>query len=189
MSFRQIYGRVQPAVLFIAKISIVAALLGAILFFFNNWTFFEYKQLHEIYLKLLWAGLDFVIKVVLYCAICLLSFILFFKKYQIYSELQPILGFILGAVIYFITAAGFLIVDFSTGRTTGDSTLISPVVVALQVVLGWISGFRQRVVLEMVEKIIRRLLGKSEDTDETEEPESSTPVGVAETIQPPPGET
>jgi hypothetical protein len=113
----------------------------------------------------------------------------FHPQYVMYYLTQPILGFILGALIYFLTAAGFLVFDLSTGRSTAESTLSSPVVIALQVALGWFAGFRQRFVLEMVEKIMRRILGKSNDTEEEEKSStSSSPAEELEGAKPPAGE-
>jgi hypothetical protein len=105
----------------------------------------------------------------------------FHPQYIMYYLTQPILGFILGAVLFFIVAAGFL----SVGQ--GDLLKNSEVVVALYVLLGWIAGFRQKFVLEMIEKIVRRILGRSNDTEE-ESSTSSSPAEELEGAKPPPGE-
>jgi len=97
----------------------------------------------------------------------------FNPQYIMYYLTQPILGFVLGALIYFITAAGFLVID----KTTGGDSLNSTVAIALQIALGWFAGFRQRVVLEMVEKIMRRLLGGSKDSNQ--EPGQSQDTNLA----------
>ena len=106
----------------------------------------------------------------------------FHPQYIMYYLTQPILGFILGAVLYFIVAAGFL----SVGQ--GELLETSGVVVALYVLLGWIAGFRQKFVLEMIEKIVRRILGRSDDTEEEKSPVTLAPAEEFEGVKPPPGE-
>ncbi|MBN1218013.1 MAG: hypothetical protein JXM69_03705 [Anaerolineae bacterium] len=103
----------------------------------------------------------------------------FDPQYIMYYLTQPILGFVLGAVIYFIIAAGFL----SFNR---EELLDSFVVIALYVLIGWIAGFRQRFVLEMVERIVRRILGKSNDLDQEQASVSGIPADEVARLQAPP---
>lgn len=88
----------------------------------------------------------------------------FDRQYVMYYLVQPIMGFILGAVIYFIVVAGFLLFNVS-GQTAETITAIS-------VVLGFVAGFRQRVVFEMIDRIVKKLLPRSK-----EEPDAK-PVSV-----------
>jgi hypothetical protein len=99
-----------------------------------------------------------------------------------YYLTQPILGFILGAIFYFIIAAGFL--TFNRGELLDTFG-----VTALYVFFGWSAGFRQRAVLETVEKILRYVLRKSDETKEEEKSGSASLNEAAEGIQSPPGET
>ena len=62
---------------------------------------------------------------------------------------QPIMGFILGAVMFFIISTGFLIV--SSGDTPGTTILI------IQMLLGFIAGLSQDVVYKLIESIVQRL--------------------------------
>ena len=97
----------------------------------------------------------------------------FDRQYMMYYLVQPILGFTLGAVIYFIIAAGFL--------TVGQGALLDQLqVVAIYVVLGFLAGFRQKIVLEMIEKIIRRIVGTSGETPTPPSP----PVAASTATQP-----
>lgn len=112
----------------------------------------------------------------------------FERQRVMYYAVQPIMGFILGAVIYFIIGAGFLVVNFATEPNTdlGAKTatvLSSQVVIALQVISGWIAGFRMRTVLELVDKIVQRF-SPSRENLEAEEKESIVPPDVVNVIPP-----
>ncbi len=88
----------------------------------------------------------------------------FDRQYVMYYLVQPIMGFILGALIYFIVVAGYLL--FNVSDTAVDT------VTAIGIVLGFIAGFRQRVVFEMIDRIVKKLLPRSQ-----EEPDAA-PVSV-----------
>ena len=81
-----------------------------------------------------------------------------------YYLVQPIMGFILGALIYFIVVAGYLV--FRVSDSAADT------VTALGIVLGFVAGFRQRVVFEMIDRIVKKILPRSQD-----EPDAA-PVSV-----------
>jgi hypothetical protein len=57
------------------------------------------------------------------------------------------------------------------------------VVIALQVISGWIAGFRMRTVLELVDKIVQRFSSSRENL-EAEEKESIVPPDVVNVIPP-----
>lgn len=110
----------------------------------------------------------------------------FDRQYVMYYLVQPIMGFVLGAVIYFIIGAGFILVNFATDPNgSTQEVLASETVVAIQIIFGWIAGFRQRVVFEMIDKIVQRVLPRDEDTN-------ANPVSLAPADErgqtPPPGE-
>ncbi len=102
----------------------------------------------------------------------------FDRQYVMYYLVQPIMGFILGALIYFILVAGFLILNVSDANAETAT--------ALGVVLGFIAGFRQRVVFEMIDRIVQKLLPRSKDQPDSG-PVSVVPAGSRETIEPPGG--
>ena len=97
---------------------------------------------------------------------------------------QPIMGFILGALIFFITTAGFLffgggdrlLVSSEAGAFLGVSQLV-----ALQILLGFIAGFRQRVVYYMIDRVVKRLSPKP---TESKEPSSVVPAEDFQQLQP-----
>jgi len=101
----------------------------------------------------------------------------FDRQYVMYYLVQPIMGFILGALIHFILVAGFLV--FRINDQAVDT------LTALGVVIGFTAGFRQRVVFEMIDRIVKRLLPRSEDEPDAS-PVSVVPVESRENIQPPP---
>ena len=116
----------------------------------------------------------------------------FDRQYVMYYAVQPIMGFVLGAVMYFIIGAGFLVVNFATEPTNNlaDKTadvLASQVVIALQIVVGWIAGFRVRFTLEIVDKVVQRFSGKGDDNvGGSSEPESVALVDRRDTLLVPP---
>jgi hypothetical protein len=83
----------------------------------------------------------------------------FDKQYIMYYLVQPVMGFFLGFAVYFIIASGFLLVNFAinSGTNTSSDVLSATTVIAIQVLLGFIAGFRQRFVLEMIDKIVQRV--------------------------------
>jgi hypothetical protein len=94
----------------------------------------------------------------------------FDRQYIMYYMVQPIMGFILGAVVYFIIGSGFLVVNLAIDRSANTGTVLaSPTIIAIQIVFGWIAGFRQRFVFEMIDKIVQRVSPKPEG-DEGKKP-------------------
>lgn len=101
----------------------------------------------------------------------------FDPQYIMYYLVQPVMGFFLGFVVYFFVASGFLLVNFainSEATTTGD-VLASTTVIAIQVLLGFTAGFRQRFVLEMIDKVVQRVSPRMPE----EEAEAKEPISVA----------
>jgi hypothetical protein len=107
----------------------------------------------------------------------------FDRQYVMYYLVQPVMGFVLGAVIYFIIGSGFLVINFALPDSSDASAVLaSPTIIAIQVVLGWAAGFRQRFVFEMVDKIVQRVSPK-EDGDDAKKPESLVPEQERQRIQ------
>jgi hypothetical protein len=83
----------------------------------------------------------------------------FDRQYLMYYLVQPIMGFMLGAVTHLIITAGFL--TFNAAGATSDITVI------LQMVIGFIAGFRQRLVYEMIDKIVQKIAPEESDKSPT----------------------
>jgi hypothetical protein len=79
----------------------------------------------------------------------------FDRQYIMYYLVQPIMGFFLGAVTHLIISAGFL-----TFSSTG---VMSEITVILQMVIGFIAGFRQRVVYLMIDKLVQKIAPEEND--------------------------
>jgi len=93
----------------------------------------------------------------------------FDRQYIMKYLVQPFMGFLLGAVIFFITSAGFLILGGTSEATQffgGDQLIF------VQILLGFIAGFRQRVVYYMIDRIVQRLSPKP---TESKQPSSVVP--------------
>ncbi|MFC1975240.1 hypothetical protein ACFLXQ_02450, partial [Chloroflexota bacterium] len=107
----------------------------------------------------------------------------FDRQYVMYYLVQPVMGFVLGAVVYFIIGSGFLLVNLAIDRSAeSGEVLSSPTIIAIQIVFGWIAGFRQRFVFEMIDKIVQRVSPKP-DGDEAKKPESLIPDEEREKTQ------
>ena len=114
----------------------------------------------------------------------------FDRQRVMYYAAQPIMGFILGSIIYFIIGAGFIVVNFASdpAETLGDTTasvLSSAVVIALQIVMGWIAGFRMRFVLELVDKIVQRFSPERENLESEDPVTEATIEGFGKVTSPP----
>lgn len=86
----------------------------------------------------------------------------FDRQYVMYYAAQPVMGFVLGAVAYFIVQAGFLVLEItiSEGPLADQLALLATVVMTSQIVVGFLAGFRQRWVLEMIDKIVQHQVAK-----------------------------
>ncbi len=80
----------------------------------------------------------------------------FDRQYVMYYLVQPMMGFVLGAVVFMIISAGFLFIK--TENASGNQTIIY-----LQILLGFIAGFRQRVVFEMIDRLVQKISPQEKD--------------------------
>lgn len=94
----------------------------------------------------------------------------FDRQYIMKYLVQPIMGFVLGAVIFFITSAGYLVFNPGAAAASSSPFFGSNQLVAIQIILGFIAGFRQRVVYYMIDKIVQKI--------SPEETESKAPASV-----------
>ncbi len=104
----------------------------------------------------------------------------FDRQYIMKYLVQPVMGFVLGAVIFFITSAGFL--AFNTADiSTGESAFLGgPTLVALTLLLGFIAGFRQRVVYYLIDRIVQKI---SPEASSGKGPTSVVPVDDQEVLE------
>lgn len=83
----------------------------------------------------------------------------FDRQYLMYYLVQPIMGFFLGAVTHLIITAGFL--------TFNAPGVNSQITVILQMVIGFIAGFRQRIVYELIDRIVQKIAPEESDKSPT----------------------
>jgi hypothetical protein len=85
----------------------------------------------------------------------------FDKQYVMWYFVQPIMGVILGGIVYMIIGSGFMTVQVLAGQaaTVGEATqsMANPAVQAFHSVVACVAGFRQRFVYEMLDKIVQIL--------------------------------
>jgi hypothetical protein len=106
----------------------------------------------------------------------------FDPQYIMTYLVNPIMGFVLGAIIYFVVATGFAVVNLPA-EVKQDSTWAT----LFGVLLGWIAGFRQRFVFETIDKIVQLLTARPPSTDE--KPSSSKTLDQDEGTTPERGKT
>ncbi|MDH4137875.1 MAG: hypothetical protein OEW09_14330, partial [Anaerolineae bacterium] len=71
---------------------------------------------------------------------------------------QPVMGIILGGIVYLILAAGFVSVQALAAQgPTVTETMANPAVKAFHSVVACVAGFRQRFVYEMLDRIVQVL--------------------------------
>ena len=60
-----------------------------------------------------------------------------------YFAVKPVMGFVLGAIAFFILQAGFLVIEFSIsdGLLADQLALLAIVVMAIQIILGLLAVF------------------------------------------------
>ena len=94
----------------------------------------------------------------------------FDRQYIMKYLVQPFMGFLLGAIVFFITSAGFLVLGGNP--TQGTQFLGGNQLIFVQILLGVIAGFRQRDVYYWIDRIVQRL---SPTATESKEPSSVVP--------------
>jgi hypothetical protein len=85
----------------------------------------------------------------------------FDRQYLMWYIVQPIMGVILGAIVYLFLASGFITTQVLTDQaaTASDAVeaLSNPAMRAVHAVVAVVAGFRQRFVYEMLDRIVQAL--------------------------------
>jgi hypothetical protein len=96
----------------------------------------------------------------------------FDKQYLMWYIVQPIMGVILGGIVYLIIGSGFMSVQVLAGQATDVSgaaqSMASPAIKAFHSVVACVAGFRQRFVYEMLDKVVQVLTPKPKTKAERE---------------------
>jgi uncharacterized membrane protein len=79
----------------------------------------------------------------------------FHRQYLMSYLVQPIVGFVFGLVVYLLLASGYLVITTERGST---GVVDSSAVIMLQLLLGWIAGFRQQYVTDWTQQLIQHLV-------------------------------
>jgi len=79
----------------------------------------------------------------------------FHRQYLMSYLVQPIIGFVFGLVVYLLLASGYLVITTERGNT---GVVDSSAVIMLQLLLGWIAGFRQQYVTDWTQQLIQHLV-------------------------------
>jgi hypothetical protein len=85
----------------------------------------------------------------------------FDRQYVMWYIVQPIMGVILGGIVYLIIAAGFISIQVLAAQaptfTEAAQAMANPAVKAFHSVVACVAGFRQKFVYEMLDKIVQVL--------------------------------
>ncbi len=100
----------------------------------------------------------------------------FDKQYLMWYIVQPIMGVILGGIVYLIIAAGFISIQVLASQAPTFSeaaqAMANPALKAFHSVVACVSGFRQRFVYEMLDQIVQVLTPKPKTKAEREAEEA-----------------
>jgi hypothetical protein len=82
-----------------------------------------------------------------------------FDRQHLMSYLvQPVLGAVFGFVIYFLLTTGFLTLDAARSNEASAGAVEPPVLTMIQLVLGWVAGFRNQFVADLINRVISRIV-------------------------------
>ena len=79
----------------------------------------------------------------------------FDRQYMMKYLVSPVMGLVLGGVVYLFTSAGLIAFNLIWG---GDGVTLSGGILTVQILLGFATGFRQQVVFELVNVLMQRIL-------------------------------
>jgi hypothetical protein len=96
----------------------------------------------------------------------------FDKQYVMWYIVQPVMGMILGGIVYLIIASGFVSVQVLAGQAAtfdqAAQTMSNPAIKAFHSAVAVVAGFRQRFVFELLDKIVQVLTPKPQTKAERE---------------------
>jgi len=102
----------------------------------------------------------------------------FDRQYLMWYIVQPIMGIILGGIVYLIIAAGFMSVQMVAGQasTVGEAAqaMASPIIKAFYSLVACVAGFRQRFVYEMLDQVVQVLTPQPKTKAEKEAEKEKT---------------
>jgi hypothetical protein len=85
----------------------------------------------------------------------------FDRQYVMNYIVQPIMGIILGGIVYLLFAGGLTSIQVLAGQATGVSeaaqTMANPTIKAFHSVVAVVAGFRNRFVYEMLDRVVQAL--------------------------------
>lgn len=81
-----------------------------------------------------------------------------FHRQHLMSYLaQPVIGFVFGLVMDFFVASGYLSLQSMFDPAGAPPVVDAPTVVMIQLTLGWIAGFRQQAITEIIQRLVEGL--------------------------------
>jgi hypothetical protein len=107
----------------------------------------------------------------------------FDRQYVMNYIVQPIMGIILGGIVYLLFAGGLTSIQVLAGQATGVSeaaqTMANPTIKAFHSVVAVVAGFRNRFVYEMLDRVVQALTPapKTKAEREAEEKEKEEETG------------
>jgi hypothetical protein len=102
----------------------------------------------------------------------------FDKQYAMWYVVQPVIGLIIGAMVYVIVDAGFL------NLVSGGSAVQQLTIKVLPYTLACIAAFRQRFILEIVDRLIQVLAGaETQPTTNRTTPQEAVVPDLAASVE------
>ena len=81
----------------------------------------------------------------------------FHRQHLMSYLVQPVIGFVFGLVMYLFVASGYLSLRSMFDPAGAPPVVDAPMLIMIQLTLGWIAGFRQQAVTEMIQRVVEGL--------------------------------
>lgn len=81
----------------------------------------------------------------------------FHRQHLMSYLVQPVTGFIFGLVMYLFIASGYLSLSAIANQEVSLGVAAPPVIM-IQLVLGWIAGFRQQAIIDIIQRIVEGVI-------------------------------
>ncbi|MCJ7563449.1 MAG: oligosaccharide flippase family protein [Candidatus Aminicenantes bacterium] len=94
LSLKQIYGSLRFALLYTARIIWISAVQTGVLYLFYKWTIFDYSAVANFWHKILLGLIELALKGGLFGLICIGLYFFFFRHFDLYRELKPIVHYV-----------------------------------------------------------------------------------------------
>jgi hypothetical protein len=82
----------------------------------------------------------------------------FHRQHLMSYLVQPVIGFIFGIVMYLFVASGYLALRSLFNEASPPPVVDAPTVIMIQLVLGWVAGFRQQTITDIIQRVVEGII-------------------------------